>query len=247
MSPLPGIPPRLPVAAAAEHPLRAVLWVLLLIVVIWQLPYGQAILYPLSLLATCAHELGHGFAALLVGAEFHSFVLHADGTGMATWQGSPGRLATALVATGGLLGPSIAGSLLLILARSTRQSRLLLWLVAGSLLVVVVWWTRNPFGVIFLLACAVFFAVAALWLNDRSAAFVARLTGAVLCLSWFQHLDYMFSASASVGGVDHPSDTAVIARVLWLPYWFWGGVIATMSLAVLTLGLWIATRPRSSG
>ena len=47
MSPLPGIPPRLPVAAAAEHPLRAVLWVLLLIVVIWQLPYGQAILYPL--------------------------------------------------------------------------------------------------------------------------------------------------------------------------------------------------------
>ena len=197
----------------------------------------------LNLLATCAHELGHGLTALLVGAEFHSFVLHADGTGMATWQGSPGRLATALVAVGGLLAPSIGGSLLLILARSTRQTRLLLWLVAGSLLVVV-WWTRNPFGIIFLLACAVFFAIAALWLSDRSAAFILRLTGAVLCLSWFQHLDYMFSASASVGGMDHPSDTAVIARELWLPYWFWGGVIATMSLAVLTFGLWVATRPR---
>jgi len=243
MSALPGIPPRLPVAAAPEHPLRALLGVLMLIVVIWQLPHGQAILYPFSLLATCAHELGHGLTALLVGAEFHSFVLYADGTGMATWQGSPGRLATALVAAGGLLAPSIGGSLLLILARSTRQTRLLLWLVAGSLLVVV-WWTRNPFGIIFLLACAVFFAIAALWLSDRSAAFILRLTGAVLCLSWFQHLDYMFSASASVGGMDHPSDTAVIARELWLPYWFWGGVIATMSLAVLTFGLWVATRPR---
>lgn len=243
MSPTPGIPPRLPVAATPEHPLRALLWVLVLIVVIWQLPYGQAILYPFSLLATFAHELGHGLTAVLVGAEFHSFVLHADGTGMATWQGSPGRLATALVAAGGLLAPSIAGSLLLILARSTRQTRLLLWLVAGSLLVVV-WWTRNPFGIIFLLACAVFFVVAALWLSDRSAAFILRLTGAVLCLSWFQHLDYMFSASASVGGMDHPSDTAIIARELWLPYWFWGGVIATMSLAVLTFGLWVATRPR---
>jgi hypothetical protein len=224
--------------------LRSLLWVLASIAVLWQLPYGRAILYPLSLLATCAHELGHGFTAMLVGAEFRSFVLHADGSGLALWQGSPGRIAMPLVAAGGLLGPTIAGSALLILARSPRRSRTLLWLLAGGLLTVVVCWTRNAFGVTFLIACAVFFAGVARWLSDRGASFVLRLTGAILCLSWLQHVDYLFSAGATIDGRRHASDTAVIAQALWLPYWFWGAVIALLSLAVLAFGLWMATRPR---
>jgi hypothetical protein len=55
-------------------------------------------------------------------------------------------------------------------------------------------------------------------------------TGAVLCLSWLQDLDYLFSARATVGGVQHASDTAMIAQALWLPYWFWGALIAVISL-----------------
>lgn len=229
----------------AEHPLRALLWVLALIVVIWQLPHGRSVLYPFSLLATCAHELGHGLTALLVGGEFSRFVLYADGSGLALWQGTGGRMATALVAAGGLLGPSIAGSLLIILARSSRQARVMLWLLVGGLLAVVVVWARNPFGVIFLVACALFFAAVALWLGDRAATFVLRLTGALLCLSWLQDLDYLFTSSAVIGGTRHASDTAVIAQALWLPYWFWGTLIAAISFAVLALGLWMATRPRA--
>jgi len=68
---------------ASRSPLRSLLWVLALIAIIWQLPHGRTLLYPLSLLATCAHELGHGLAALLVGASFESFTLHADGSGLA--------------------------------------------------------------------------------------------------------------------------------------------------------------------
>lgn len=233
---------RLPADAPVNRPLRALLWVLGLIAVIWQLPYGQAILYPFSLLASAAHELGHGFSALLIGGEFVEFVLHADGSGTAQWQGGGGPGARALVAAGGLLGPSLAGSLLLILARGARFSRAVLWLLAGGLLAIVVCWARNPFGVFFLIACALFFAAVALWLSEHSVAFVLRLTAALLCLSWLRDLDYMFSASATVGGLSHASDTAVIAQALWLPYWFWGGVIAATSLAVLTVGLRVATR-----
>jgi hypothetical protein len=146
------------------QPLRSLLWVLLPIALIWQLPHGRTLLYPLSLLATCAHELGHGFTALLLGARFESFALHADGSGLALWRGSPGRVHSAL-------------------------------------------------------------------------------TAAILCLSWLQDVGYMFSASASIDGLPHASDTAIIAQALWLPYWFWGGVIATVSLAILALGLWFAVRP----
>ncbi|TLD44673.1 MAG: hypothetical protein FAZ92_03092 [Accumulibacter sp.] len=225
-----------------RQPLRSLLGVLLLIAIIWQLPHGRTLLYPLSLLATCAHELGHGVTALLLGAHFESFVLHADGSGLALWRGTPGRLGSALIAAGGLLAPSIAGSLLLVLSRWPRLARMLLGLIGGSLVLVVAMWTRNLFGIAFLLCAALFFVLAAVWLNERGAIFVLRLIAAVLCLSWLQDVDYMFSASASIGGLRHASDTAIMAQALWLPYWFWGGVVATLSLAILALGLWFAVR-----
>ena len=180
--------------------------------------------------------------ALLLGAHFESFVLHADGSGLALWRGTPGRLGSALIAAGGLLAPSIAGSLLLILSRWPRLARGLLSLIGAGLILVVAAWTRNLFGIVFLLCSALFFILAALWLNERSATFVLRLTAAVLCLSWLQDVDYMFSASASIDGLRHASDTAAMAQALWLPYWFWGGAVATLSLAILALGLWLAVR-----
>ena len=56
-------------------------------------PYGRTIAYPLILLSTMAHELGHGVAAILVGASFERFVMHADGSGVAMWSGNVGRFA----------------------------------------------------------------------------------------------------------------------------------------------------------
>ncbi len=53
---------------------------------------------PATLLATFAHEMGHGLTAMLVGEQFDQLLLNADGSGVAMWRGNPGRLATALVA-----------------------------------------------------------------------------------------------------------------------------------------------------
>lgn len=68
-------------------PLNRLLLCTALILLIWQLPYGYQLLYPLTLLATFAHEMGHGLAALLVGAEFDQLLLHADGSGLASGRG----------------------------------------------------------------------------------------------------------------------------------------------------------------
>jgi hypothetical protein len=216
------------------------------IVVAWQLPYGPQALYPLTLLATFAHELGHGLAALLVGGNFDRLSLHADGSGLAEWRDEGGRLARAAVAAGGLLGPTVAGVALLLLAGSTRRARLLLWVFAASLAFCVAMWVRNPFGIVFLLATAVALVAAGRWLGDFGAAFLLHLLAAVLCLSWFRDLDYMFSARAVVAGVARPSDSAIIAEALWLPFWFWGTVVAALSIALLLAGLLIV-RWRSRG
>ena len=208
----------------------------LAVVVIWQLPYGKQILYPLTLLATFAHEMGHGLMAMLLGAHFDQLHLNADGSGLAIWQGDPGPAARALIAAGGLLGPSLAGVGLLFAGTSSR-ARAALSVLAASILIVVAVWVRNPFGILFLLAVAAILAVAARILPAAGAAFLVSFVAVTLCLSWFADLNYMFSAYAEVDGRRHPSDSAAIAQALWLPYWFWGGIVAISSLAVLVLGL----------
>ena len=207
------------------------------IAVVWQLPYGRQLLYPLSLLATFAHEMGHGLTALLMGANFDHLQLNPDGSGSAVWRGKPGPLAIAAIAAGGLLGPSIAGVLLLALARSTQRARGLLALLAVLLLVCTLLWARNVFGVFFLLSSAAALVLAARYLSDVGAALLLHLMAVTLCLSWFTDLDYLFSPEAVVNGARYPSDSAVMAQALWLPYWFWGGLVAVLSLLVLAVGL----------
>ena len=217
------------------------------IALIWQLPYGARLLYPLTLLATFAHEMGHGLTALLLGAHFDEMLLHADGSGMAVWHGNPGRIATALIAAGGLLGPTLAGLSLLLLSRSVRFARAVLVLLAVLLGIVVALWSRNTFGVGFLLTWAVFLALAAKVLPGGAAAFLLHLIALTLCLSWLTDLNYMFSDQAVVNGVAHPSDSAMIAQALWLPYWFWGALVAFVSLTLALLGVVWVSRERSVG
>ena len=212
------------------------------IVLLWQVPYGRQILYPLTLLATFAHEMGHGLTAMLVGEQFDQLLLNADGSGLAIWRGNPGQLATALVAAGGLVGPSIAGIGLLLLSRSQRHASAVLVALAAVIVVCVLVWVRNAFGVVFLLSTAAALALAAKVLPAAIASFLLHLMAVTLCLSWFTDLDYMFSAQATVNGVIRPSDSAAIADALWLPYWFWGGVVACFSLAVTALGIGFVSR-----
>ena len=215
------------------------------VAVIWQLPYGKQMLYPFSLVATYAHEMGHGLAALLAGARFNLFYLHADGSGLAIWQGQPGRLGSALIAAGGLLGPSLLGAGLLMLSRSIRKPRALLYALSLAIVISVVLWTRNPFGIAFLLGFAALLALAAKYLSEAGAAVTLNLVAVTLCLALFKDIDYMFTSSVVIDGSQHLSDTAQIAAALWLPYWLWGALIAALSLALLALGLWIACRAAS--
>ena len=207
------------------------------VVLLWQVPYGPQLLYPLTLLATYAHEMGHGLTALITGSEFDQMVLHADGSGMAVWHGNPGRVTTALIAAGGLVGPTFAGIGLLLVSSKPRYATKVLAALSALLFVSVVLWSRNAFGVAFLLAVTATLGMAAKLLPQNAASFLLHFIAATLCLSWFNHLGYLFSAEAVVNGVAMPSDSSVIAQALWLPYWFWGGVVALFSLAVAAWGI----------
>jgi len=217
-------------------------------VVLWRLPIGNYILYPFSILATWFHEMGHGLTAMLLGGNFKTLQLFADGSGFATHSGLRflGPVGRALVAAGGPMGPPLAGSLFILASRSKSDTRFALLTLGGVLMLSTLVWVRSPFGLIAvpLLGLAVLAIVTFghRWLQ----IFSIQLLGVQACISTFHQLDYLFTRQAVIGGRLMLSDSGQIAKSLILPYWFWGGLMAISSFLLLYQSLRIAYRKPSS-
>lgn len=213
-------------------------------VALYAVPYGHHVAWPLLWLSTLVHELGHGLTALAVGGRFESFMLWPDGSGVASYRGAPGRLARAAVAAGGLLGPAVCAALLFVLGRHPGASRWALGLSGLGLLAAAVAVVRNPFGWAFVVALALLLLVLAVRSRGPAAQFTAVFLAVQLSLSVFSRGDYLFTDTARTALGAAPSDVAVLAGALFLPYWFWGAAIALVSVAILALGLYAFLRPR---
>lgn len=204
---------------------------------LYAIPHGRMVAYPLLLLSTLAHEVGHGMAAILAGGRFHAFAMWADGSGVATTSVMPTRWARALVAAGGLLGPAVLAAIGFGLARRPKHARWALTVAAIGLAVLLVIVVRSVFAALFVAVLA----VALGWLGRKASAEMAQLAlvflAVQLALSVFSRADYLFTPSARTAAGDMPSDVGQMAEALVLPYWFWGGVCGLASVAVLAWGV----------
>lgn len=226
-------------------------WLLLLSVgvtaALYLIPYGRFAAYPLVLLSTYAHEMGHGLAAVLMGAELDSLQLFADGSGLALIRGSSGRLASAVIAAGGLVGPSLLGALLFAASARRGTARAALGLLCAALLLSCVLVVRNAFG----LAVAGLLGAGVLLVALKASPLAAQATCAFLAvqmaLSVFSRADYLFTKTAMTADGAAPSDVANMAEALVLPYWFWGAACGLISLAVLFIGLRLFWRASGVG
>ncbi|MBI4425162.1 MAG: M50 family metallopeptidase [Elusimicrobia bacterium] len=215
-----------------------------LTVALWRVPHGRTALWPFSLLATWFHEMGHGLTALALGGRFEKLLLYADGSGLAV-SGAPrwlGSLGSAAVAAGGPLGPAAAGALLIVASRRFSTARAGLWLLGLALIGSGLAWTRSVFGFGFTLAAGALVLLTAARAGRETHGFAAQFLGVQACLSAFQELDYMFSASATVGGRPMASDSARIAELIGGAYFIWGGAMAVTAVALLGLSLRFAYR-----
>lgn len=202
---------------------------------LYALPFGRTLAWPLVLVSTLAHELGHGLAAALLGGTFESLTINTDASGVAAWTGAFGRFATAAVAGAGLVGPAIAAFLLLALGRNERRARLSLGVLGVGLLVISLLLVRGAFGFTFTVLLAIAFLLVALRAS-RFSQTVVVLLAVQLALSVFSRADYLFTRTALTAAGPMPSDVAVMAGALFLPYWFWGAVCGGLSLVFLFLG-----------
>jgi hypothetical protein len=208
-----------------------------LTLLLYLIPYGEVLAYPLLLLSTLAHEMGHGLTALLCGGRFEHFAMWPDGSGVAVYSIEPGRIKTALIAAGGLVGPALAAALGFFGARRARTSQLFLQSLALILILLLVLFVRSLFGVVFVAILALFSFV----IGRRTSAEVAQLTliflSVQLALAVFSRADYLFTAVAQTANGVMPSDVAQMAQALFLPYWFWGGLCGAFSVLILIFGL----------
>ena len=178
--------------------------------------------YPLLLLSTFVHEMGHGLSAIAVGGRFIDLQIFADGSGVAVTGTSGGAFSRAAVAAGGLVGPAFASAAGFTLGRRPRVARITL-LIGGVLtLVAGLVWVRSLVGWLIVLGlAAISLAVATVIRQDHWSQLWLVFLSVQLGLSVFSRGDYLFAEGATTGIGFGPSDSAAIADALLLPYWFW--------------------------
>ena len=204
---------------------------------LYTVPYGHYVGYPLMLLSTLAHEMGHGIAALLVGGSFHRFEMWPDGSGVATLSGEMGRLGQAMVAAGGLVGPAVAAALGFTVGRTARGARGALTGLAVILSLALLLVVRNLFGWIFVAVVLAGCVLVVRKATGEVAQLVLIFLAVQLALSVFSRGDYLFTPTAETAAGVMPSDVGQMAAALELPYWFWGLVCGAVSVAVLIYGI----------
>lgn len=229
-----------------EKPCSALLLAIaaLVTIILWQIPLGNYLLYPFTILSTWFHEMGHGLTAILLGGYFRELVIYPSGSGFARYGGEVllGNLGHGLVAIGGPLGPAIAGSLFILSSRSHRATDICLKALGMIILASVLLWVRSLFGIVFMTLVGIAILLVAYrgnrWLKGISIQFL----GVQACISTFQQVDYLFTYAIPEGQL---SDTGLLQDYLWLPYWLWGALITGLTLGLLLWSLKVAyTRPR---
>jgi hypothetical protein len=216
-------------------------------VILYQVQQLYYVAYPLLLLSTLVHEMGHGLTALLVGAQFDQFTMHSDGSGVAHWSGEVGRIARAMISIGGLVGPAVAAAIGFAAGRTEKGARSFLCGLGFFLLLSMALWVRGGFALLFVGVVAAVCLLIAWKASVDIAQAVLLFLSVQLAFSCFSRGSYLFTEYADTAGGRMPSDVAHVAEALFLPYWFWGGVCALISVLVVAWGIRVSWGEEPAG
>lgn len=210
-------------------------------------------LYPFRLLVTLMHESGHAITAWVLGAHVSSVTISPASGGLTYHSYTGSLLKELLIGSGGYVGSSVAGALLLIAAGRMRSGRLLLWgLVVWMVAVAVLWVPLLPpdpgtahalatgssradglFTLGFIAGMAVLIGLVAwkgpVWLRRGFVVWIAALS----CLLAIQDIRGLFGYGLEVG----VSDANSLANLTHLPASLWAAVWMGVSLGAMWLGL----------
>lgn len=201
--------------------------------------WGGTIIYPFRLFATWAHEMGHGIAGILTGNSFLELELYRSLGGQALIAGADG-ISQVIVSAAGLLGPAVLGAIVMIAGSRVPTAPYVLGALAVSMVLSALIWIRNPFGFFAILIGGIALGVAARFAPPIARIALSQLLAVQLALAAWSSRDYLFIKGFERDGQFFDSDTQNIADELFLPFWFWGGLIGGLSIVILIWAFWVA-------
>jgi hypothetical protein len=201
--------------------------------------WGGNIIYPFRLFATWAHEMGHGIGGLITGNSFKELELYRSLGGQALVGGADG-FSQVIVSSLGLVGPAILGAVVMVAGSRVRTAPYVLGALAVSVVISVAIWVRNGFGFFAMLLIAAALGLIAKFAPPIAKVAVAQLLAVQMALASWSSRDYLFIKGFERDGTFFDSDTQNIADELFLPYWFWGGLLGGLSVVILLAAFWIA-------
>jgi hypothetical protein len=216
---------------------------LLLVIVVWNIPALDILLYPFRLFVTFVHETGHGLAALATGGQFLSFQVFENGAGLATTAGG----SRAVILPAGYLGAALFGALLFYIAHRVPSSRAVSLALGVGLAIITLLYTGLLSAAFSFVAFAVGMigAGALIWLGRKADQDVNLLVLNVLAIMTGLHavLDLFAligSSDARLGNIrnDAAAFAAEVAPIL--PASVWAALWAALAVAMLGASVYLS-------
>lgn len=149
-----------------------------IIAVLWNVPYVRWSLWPFKMLVIAFHEFGHALAAVLTGGKVQSISLDPNEGGVTHMLGGKGGITL----PAGYLGSSLIGALLTFCGFDIVASKVAS-IVLGVCFLLTLWWARRDWLTIITVLLAVGLIIAC-WFIAHAAAlrFVVLFIGVMSSL-----------------------------------------------------------------
>lgn len=201
---------------------------------LYAIPYGGILLYPLSLINTHFHEGAHALAAIATGGSVAGVQVRPDGSGVTFVSGG----SAVIVGSAGYLGAAIWGVLLLVASahlKTARAAALVSAMVVGGL--TVAYGLLSPFTL--LTGVALVAGLIGIFRSKHAAGWIGFL-GIAQTANAFRSVADLF------GPLRDRSDAAILQAATGIPAEVWVVLWLAVSVAASIWGLRARGRARRS-
>jgi hypothetical protein len=172
--------------------------------------FGQIVLYPITMLVTYLHELGHAIGAIITGGKPQDLQINRDGSGQTVSIGGSKNV----ILMGGYLGSIIFGNIMIATAvRLPRISRFVLKILSLSMAVAALVWFSNMETSVILVVFAIILYYSAEKTEWQSE--ILLLLG-LLCVAYIIQ-DFNVGPSSDIA--EFSANTFINSPTIWMGIW----------------------------
>lgn len=225
-----------------ERTVQIMLGLLVVILLCWDLPYANYVLYPFKIFVTIVHELCHALTARFTGGSIGSIEITPGLEGVtASYAGSFfNRVMTVM---SGYLGTAIFGGFLIWWGRKPELAQKVLQSTGVAIVLMTLFYGGGSwFSFLSMLGIGL---VVLLVARKGSQLFCHMFLLMLAVMTTVQAVDYLKSLiilSAGINGEERRGDALTMESLTGVPAIVWASIWAVISFVVLFVALWISYR-----